>query len=179
MKVTPLGIADAALLESTPHLDERGAFEVFWEAGKGLDGAPSMRPWGAYHSYNDKAHTLRGLHYQAHPHDQARLVSCVRGSIWDVMVDLRPRSPTYLRWEAFALVEAGGCAVYVPRGCAHGFLTLEDRSTVSYLIEGPYVPESLTTLRWNDPAIGIEWPLPPRSHLTISVRDRTAPDFRR
>ena len=179
MKVTPLQITGALLLESVPYRDERGAFEVFWEAGKEFSGLPSMSPWGSYHSFNDKAHTLRGMHYQADPHAQARLVSCVRGSVWDVTVDLRPRSPTYLRWEAIELGEERGRAVYVPRGCAHGFLTLEDRSTVAYLIEGAYAPDSAATLRWNDPAVGIDWPLPAGSRPIVSSRDGSAPDYRR
>lgn len=179
MKATSPTIADAAILESTPYRDERGAFEVFWESDGRADGGIPIVPWGAYHSHNLKTHTLRGMHYQEQPHAQARLVSCVRGSVWDVIVDLRPESATFLGWQAVELNEGCGRAVYVPRGCAHGFLTLAENSTVAYLIEGRYVPESARTLRWNDPAVGIEWPLPAHTEPLLSARDRSAPDFRR
>lgn len=172
-------IANSAILESKPHFDRRGIFEVFWEPGKGGDGGISIAPWGAYHSHNPQVHTLRGMHFQVEPHAQARLVSCVRGAVWDVMVDLRPDSASYLCWDAVELKEASGRSVYVPRGCAHGFLTLVEHSTVAYLIEGPYVPLSARTLRWNDPAIAIEWPLPAHAQPLLSERDQTAPDYQR
>ena len=106
-------------------------------------------------------------------------MSCVRGSVWDVIVDLRPESSTFLAWQSVELSEASGRAVYVPRGCAHGFLTLAANSTVAYLIEGAYVPESARTLRWDDPAVGIEWPLPAGVQPMLSDRDRSATDYRK
>ncbi len=179
MKATPLKIADAVLFETVPYRDERGVFEVFWESGgQSRDDVPIV-PMGAYHSHNLKRYTLRGMHYQEQPHAQVRMVSCVRGSVWDVIVDLRPDSESYMRWNAVELDEASGRAVYVPRGCAHGFLTRVENSTVAYLIEGAYVPESARTLRWDDPAVGIEWPLPAGVQPMLSDRDRSAPDYRK
>ena len=179
MKATPLEIADAVLFETAPYRDERGVFEVFWESAGESGCSVPIVPWGAYHSHNVKRHTLRGMHYQEQPHAQVRLVSCVRGRVWDVIVDLRPDSGSYLRWNAVELDEASGRAVFVPRGCAHGFLTLAEDSTVAYLIEGAYVPEAARTMRWDDPAAGIEWPLPAGAMPLLSARDRSAPDYRK
>lgn len=179
MEVVRHKIANSAILESTPFRDGRGAFEVFWEASAQAAGSISISPESAFHSYNPAVHTLRGMHYQDQPHAQARLVSCVRGCVWDVIVDLRPDSATFLGWQAVELIEGCGRAVYVPRGCAHGFLTLAENSTVAYLIEGRYVPESAKTLRWDDPAVAIEWPLPAQVQPLLSARDSSAPDFRK
>lgn len=154
--------------------DSRGAFETFWEAADLASAGIIFAPISAHHSHNEKAGTLRGMHYQKPPHGQAKLVSCVSGRVWDVAVDLRPNSPTYLRWEATELSTASGRALYIPAGCAHGFVTLTDHATVAYLIEGDYEPTAAGTLRWNDPAVGIDWPI--RDPI-VSERDRLAPDF--
>jgi dTDP-4-dehydrorhamnose 3,5-epimerase len=124
-------------------------------------------------SYNTSALTLRGMHYQAHPHGECKLVRCVRGGIWDVIVDVRPESATYRQWWATHLSAADGTMLYIPEGVAHGFLTLEPGTEVSYQMSTPYVPESARGLRWDDPAFGIEWPQQP---LVMSERDRTYPD---
>jgi len=112
------------------------------------------------------------MHYQHDPHAQAKLVSCVGGAVYDVFVDLRKDSPTYLQWHAEELKEGSGKSVFIPAGCAHGFISLTDNATVSYLIEGAYAPQAAATLRWNDAAIGIQWPFDP---IIISVKDREAP----
>src|SRR5258708_23813644 len=132
-------------------------------------------PWSACHSYNYKRGTLRGLHYQRSPYEQAKLVTCVSGKVWDVIVDLRPSSPSYLQWDAIELEESSGVSIYVPRGCAHGFITLRDHSTVGYLIEGAYRPESVGILRWDDPAVSIPWPV---KDPILSDADRSAPDYK-
>jgi dTDP-4-dehydrorhamnose 3,5-epimerase len=174
MTITELPITGARLLAGAPARDARGSFEVFWEAADLAAVGISFAPANAHHSYNDRAGTLRGMHYQRALHGQVKLVSCVRGKILDVIVDVRPASPTYLRWAAVELAAASGRAVYIPSGCAHGFLTLEDHSTVAYLIENDYRPEATATLRWNDPRFGIQWPV---SEPILSERDRFAPDF--
>ena len=167
-----LTISDAWLLVGPVFRDNRGAFEVFWEqpdlAAAGLRFAPS----NAHHSYNHKAGTIRAFHLQRPPHGQAKLVSCVSGRTWDVVLDLRPESPTFRKWDAVELSSACGKAVYIPAGCAHVFATLEDNTTIAYLIEGGYRPESAAVVRWNDPVLGINWPV---SDPIISDKDRQAP----
>jgi dTDP-4-dehydrorhamnose 3,5-epimerase len=173
-KTETLRIAGAKLLTSSVFSDTRGSFEVFWEqsdvAAVGLSFAPS----NAHHSYNTRAGTIRAFHFQRPPHGQAKMVSCVSGKTWDVILDLRPESPTFRQWEAIELSAASGKAVYIPPGCAHGFATLEDNSTVAYLIEGDYRPELAAVVRWNDPALGISWPM---LDPIISDKDRQAPDL--
>ena len=109
-------------------------------------------------AFNKERGTLRGLHYQAEPHAEAKLVRCIRGAVHDVIVDLRPASPTFKRWVAVELTASDGRMLYVPEGLAHGYLTLEDESETLYLISAPYAPEAARGVRWDDPAFGIEWP---------------------
>ncbi|MBC3941310.1 dTDP-4-dehydrorhamnose 3,5-epimerase family protein [Sphingomonas albertensis] len=112
-------------------------------------------------SRNIARHTLRGLHYQRAPHGEPKIVSCPRGRIWDVAVDLREDSPTYRQWQAFELSQDSDSAVHLPAGVAHGFITLEADSEVHYLMGAAYVPGAATGVRWDDPAIGIDWPAAP------------------
>lgn len=167
-------MADARLIESAPFRDQRGSFDVFWEAPKlallGID----FKPVSNAFSYNDKAGTLRGMHYQKPPHGQAKLVSCVNGRVLDVIADLRRESQTYLRWAATELTAASGRAIYIPSGYAHGFLTLTDHATLAYLIEGDYQPNAAATVRWNDAVLGIHWPV---EFPILAERDRLAEDF--
>lgn len=114
------------------------------------------------------------MHYQKSPHAQSKLVSCSRGALLDVTVDLRAESTSYLTWEAIKLREGDGLSLYIPSGCAHGFLTLEPSSSVAYLIEGDYRPESSRVLRWDDPVVGIHWPC---KHPILSDKDRRAADY--
>ncbi len=119
-------------------------------------------------SFNKARGTLRGLHYQAEPKPEPKLVHCTRGAIYDVAVDLRPDSPGYRRWVGRELSGENHTALYVPPGCAHGFVTLEDDSEVSYLMGETYDPDLARGVRWNDPAFAIDWPLEP---VVISERD--------
>lgn len=112
-------------------------------------------------SRNIARHTLRGLHYQRAPHGEPKIVSCPRGRIWDVAVDMREDSPTYRQWQAFELSQDSDSAVHLPAGVAHGFITLEADSEVHYLMGAAYVPGAATGVRWDDPAIGIDWPAMP------------------
>ena len=125
-------------------------------------------------SYNHARGTLRGMHYQASPHEETKLVRCTAGTVHDVVVDLRSGSETFLQWIAIELSAENRHAAYIPSGCAHGFLTLEDRCEVLYEITPSHEPASSRGYRWNDPAFGIRWPDEIR---VISERDRTFPDF--
>jgi dTDP-4-dehydrorhamnose 3,5-epimerase len=174
VKAIDLPIAGAKLLAAEPFRDSRGSFEVFWEQADLAAAGIPFAPVNSCHSYNQKSGTLRGMHFQQAPHGQTKLVSCVQGAAWDVIVDLRPDSPAYQRWHGETLEADSGRAVFIPAGCAHGFLTLKDDTTIAYLIEGNYNPKAAGVVRWNDPAFGIEWPV---GDPFLSERDRLAPDF--
>jgi len=120
-------------------------------------------------SRSRKKHTLRGLHFQMEPHGEVKLVSCLEGAIWDVAVDLRPQSPTYLRWTAAELSAENMRQLYIPKGFAHGFLSLTEHAAVGYLISTRHEPAAASGLRYDDPAIGITWPAEPAA---MSDKDR-------
>ncbi len=125
-------------------------------------------------SFNSRKGTLRGVHYQAPPHAEAKVVRCTRGAVYDVVVDLRLESATYKDWIAVVLTAEKRNMVYVPEGCGHGFLTLEDETEVFYQMSEFYNPECGRGVRWNDPAFQIIWPA---AVEVISQRDQTYPDF--
>jgi dTDP-4-dehydrorhamnose 3,5-epimerase len=172
MRFTPLPIAGAALLEPEPIRDERGWFARVWCAEElarhGLDGRAAQANLGV----SPRRGTLRGLHYQAEPDLEAKLVCCHRGAAWDVLVDLRPGSPTFRRWHAVELTAENHLAVFVPPQCAHGYITLLPDTAVWYQATTPYAPASARGVRFDDPDLGIEWPIPPE---VISERDRAWP----
>jgi dTDP-4-dehydrorhamnose 3,5-epimerase len=172
-------VAGSYVVEPERLEDERGFFARTFSAdefaARGLD----ERVAQCSTSFNAAAGTLRGLHYQAAPHGEAKLVRCTRGAIYDVAVDLRPDSPTYLRWCGRELNADDGRALFVPEGCAHGFQTLVDDSEVLYQISTPYIPEAARGVRWDDPVFGIEWPPAPPGGRTIAARDAGYPDFAR
>ena len=126
-------------------------------------------------SHNAKAGTLRGLHYQAEPHGEPKIVHCVRGRIWDVAVDLRADSPTFREWVGVELSPEARRIFYIPRGCAHGFITLRDDTDVLYLMGAAFEPGAGRGVRWNDPAFGIRWPFEP---AVLATRDASYEDFR-
>ena len=175
MRFTEAPLAGAFVIEAERHEDERGFFaRTFCErefAERGLNGHVAQGNL----SYNARRGTLRGMHYQRAPQAEAKLVRCARGAIHDVILDLRPASPTYLRHFAIRLDEENRTLLYVPEGVAHGFLTLEDRTEVAYQMSVAYSPDHGAGVRWDDPAFGIAWPEPVR---VIAERDRTYPDFR-
>lgn len=157
-----------------PHVDERGSFaRIFcrleFEAA-GLN--PELVQCSL--SSNPRQGTLRGLHYQAPPSQEAKVVRCVQGAIYDVALDLRPGSPTYLEHHAAELSAANGRALYIPPGCAHGFQTLERDAVVLYFMSDVHRPELSRGVRWNDPAFGIRWPI---ADPVMLDRDRDYPDF--
>lgn len=126
-------------------------------------------------SYSLKRGTIRGMHFQAAPHGQAKLVRCTRGRVYDVAVDIRPDSPTRGQWVGVELTAENRRMIYIPGDCAHGFLTLDDDAEVFYMVSSPYVAEGGRGYRWNDPAFRIAWP--EAGELTIHDRDRTYPDY--
>jgi dTDP-4-dehydrorhamnose 3,5-epimerase len=157
--------------------DERGWFARTFDAGefdaRGLD--PAVAQCNA--SFNARRDTLRGLHYQAEPHGESKLVRCVRGAIFDVAVDLRADSPTFRGWHAVELSAERAHALYIPAGLAHGFQTLADDTEVAYQMGQRYVPGAARGVRFDDPAFAIDWPKP-HAARTVSERDRSYPDFR-
>jgi dTDP-4-dehydrorhamnose 3,5-epimerase len=125
-------------------------------------------------SFNGRKGTLRGLHYQTSPFSEDKLVRCTRGAIHDVIVDLRPDSPTHLRYVGVSLTAENRAMLYVPKGIAHGFLTVADDTEVAYQMSAPYSLEHARGVRWNDPLVGIRWP---GEVQVISARDRAIPDY--
>jgi dTDP-4-dehydrorhamnose 3,5-epimerase len=125
-------------------------------------------------SFNSHKGTLRGLHYQDVPHQETKLVRCTAGAVYDVIVDLRPASPSFKKHVAFTLSAVNHDMLYVPEGFAHGFLTLEDNTEVFYQMSEFYFPESSMGVRWNDPSFGINWPYPP---CVVSDRDQSYADY--
>lgn len=174
MKFIETPLAGVLVIEPEAIADQRGYFARLFDRDEFLDRGLAATLVQSSTSYNRLAGTLRGLHFQRPPHEEAKLVRCTRGSIWDVAVDLRPNSVTYLHWYGVVLSAEDARMLYVPPGCAHGFMTLEDDSEVHYQIDSGYVPEAASGVRWDDPAIGIDWPSVPK---VISERDRTFPDL--
>jgi len=128
-------------------------------------------------SFNARAGTLRGMHYQADPHGETKVVRCVRGAIFDVALDIRPDSPTRWRWHGVELSEDNARALYIPQGFAHGFQTLRENCEVHYLMGTDHVPDAARGVRWDDPAFAIRWPAPPAGGRVISERDASYPDL--
>lgn len=119
--------------------------------------------------------TLRGMHYQRAPHAEAKLVRCIRGAVFDVIIDLRPDSHSYCRWFGLELTEDNGKLLFIPEGCAHGYQILRDDSELFYLVSEFYTPEAEQGLRWNDPRFNIDWPIV--DDVRLSDKDRAWPDF--
>jgi dTDP-4-dehydrorhamnose 3,5-epimerase len=170
--VTPTSLPGAFLVNPERAEDERGFFARTW-AGEELASHGLARQLDLTAvSWNRRRGTLRGLHYQVAPAGEAKLVSCLRGAIHDVAVDVRPGSPTYLRALAVRLDAASLQMLYLAPGLAHGFLTLEDDTLVNYAISGRHSPEHARGLRWDDPALGLRWPATP---AVINARDASWP----
>jgi dTDP-4-dehydrorhamnose 3,5-epimerase len=157
-----------------PNVDARGFFARSWcekeFAQQGLN--PKLAQCNV--SFNTRKGTLRGMHYQAAPFGEAKLVRCTAGAIYDVVVDMRPQSPTFKQWSAVILSSENRAMLYIPEGVAHGFLTLADNTEIFYQMSEFYHPKLSRGVRWNDPTFQIEWPDPV---VVISERDQTYPDF--
>ena len=174
MKFVETGLSGAFLIEPERLSDERGFFARTWcreeFAAHGLD--PSLVQCNI--SFNRKKGTLRGMHFQTRPHEEAKVVRCTQGNIYDVMVDLRPESGTFKQWFGAELSAENRLSLYIPAGFAHGFLTLSDDAEVLYLMSEFFHPECASGVRWNDPAFSIAWP---GKVSVISDRDASYPDF--
>jgi len=157
-----------------PIPDERGFFARSWCRKEFIEHGLNPELVQCNLSMNRRKGTLRGIHFQSAPHQEAKLVRCTRGSIFDVAVDLRPQSATYMQWIGAELTAENRVAFFVPEGCGHGFLTLEDNTEVIYQMSGYYHPEAAQGIRWDDPAFQIAWPAPVE---VISERDCNHPEF--
>jgi dTDP-4-dehydrorhamnose 3,5-epimerase len=167
-------IVGAFAIELERHVDDRGSFARVWCAREFEQHGLDARLVQCSLSSNARKGTLRGLHYSVPPHAEVKLVRCTRGAIYDVLVDLRPHSPSHRRYFAQTLTADNGLALYVPEGVAHGFETLEDSTDVVYQMSEFYDPTCARGVRWNDPAFGVRWPDP---DPILSERDRTYADY--
>jgi dTDP-4-dehydrorhamnose 3,5-epimerase len=171
---TPL--AGVWVLELDRLGDERGWFARGFDAAEFAARGMNPAVVQCNTSFNARRGTLRGMHYQAVPHGESKLVRCVRGAIFDVALDLREGSPTRLRWHGVELNEENRLALYIPAGLAHGFQSLSENTELLYLMGNPFVAEAARGVRWDDPAFAIEWPALDVER-TISERDATYPDY--
>lgn len=174
MLFNPTPLAPACLVDVEPIHDARGFFARTWSSGDMAKHGLVSKLSQCSISWNRHVGTVRGMHYQRAPHEEAKTVRCTRGAIFDVVVDVRPNSPTFLRWFGAKLDEQNRRMMFVPEGFAHGFQTLADDTEVLYLISAAFEPNATAGIRWDDPLVRIEWPLP---ISVISDRDAGYPDF--
>lgn len=170
----PTAVAGAWRIEPERRGDDRGYFARTFCREEFKKQGLAFEPVQCSTSFNALRGTLRGLHYQAAPQAEAKLIRCTRGRIFDVAVDLRPNSPTFKKAAGEILSADNGLQVYIPKGCAHGFITLDEHSEILYMMDELYVPAAARGVRWNDPAFGIRWPEAP---LVMNDRDKGWPDF--
>ena len=168
-EIAPTAIPDVLRIAPRRFGDARGWFSESWRADWGVFAAPPVQD---NHAYSAGGLTIRGLHYQGAPSPQAKLLRCVVGAILDVAVDVRRGSPTYGQHVAARLTAAGGEQLFVPHGFAHGYATLTEEAHVLYKVDGPYDPEAEGAVRWDDPALGIDWP---DGRPQLSAKDEAAP----
>jgi dTDP-4-dehydrorhamnose 3,5-epimerase len=174
MKFVKTKVTAAYIIQPEKKHDNRGFFARVWDAKelqqKGLIGKIAQ----ANMSQSRKKGTVRGLHYQNYPYGEAKIIRCTKGAIFDVIVDIRPKSPTYMKWFGVELNDTNGKMLYVPKYCAHAFQTLKDNTEVSYMVSQFYTPKAERGIRPDDPAFKIKWPLKISS---ISDKDNSWPDF--
>ncbi|NTU78082.1 MAG: dTDP-4-dehydrorhamnose 3,5-epimerase [Chloroflexales bacterium] len=174
MLFAELELKDAYIIDLEKREDNRGFFARTWGQDLFEQHGLVTRVVQANMSFNHTKGTLRGMHFQKNPYAETKLVRCVRGTIYDVIIDLRPDSPTYTRWVGVELSADNRRSVYVPEGFAHGFQTLEDNCEVMYQVSQFYTPSAEGGVRYNDPAFDIQWPLPAG---VMSEKDQRWPDF--
>lgn len=175
MLIEPTSLAGAHVLRIKRHIDERGFFARTWCAHELEQHGLVARIAQSNTSFNEQAGTLRGMHFQSHPFEEVKIVRCTKGAIFDVIVDIRPTSPTYKEWFGIELNEVNRDSLYVPKGFAHGFITLQDKTEVVYLMSDFYVPGSERGYRHDDPTFAIRWPHPIGD---LSAKDKNWPDFK-
>ena len=154
--------------------DERGFFARAWCQRELREHGLESRIAQCNMSFNKRKGTLRGMHFQRPPHEEVKLIRCIRGALYDVIIDLRPQSAAYKRWIGAELTAENRRMLYVPRGFAHGFQTLEEDTETFYMVSEFYTPGAESGVRWDDPSFGIDWPLPPSE---ISDKDQQWTDF--
>ena len=174
MRFRETKLQGAFVIELETLEDSRGFFARVWCQKEFEEHGLVPRIAQVNTSFNVKAGALRGMHYQIAPQEETKVVRCTRGSLYDVIIDLRPDSPTYKCWTGVELTATNHTMLYVPAKFAHGFITLEDNTEVMYLISAAYAPELARAVRWNDPEFNIEWPRPVEE---ISDQDAGWPDF--
>jgi dTDP-4-dehydrorhamnose 3,5-epimerase len=171
---TELSLAGAWLIEPEKSSDQRGFFARMFEVDEFADRGLKTAFVQSSVSFNTRRGTLRGLHYQTDPHGETKLARVTSGAIWDVIVDIRPNSPTAYRWAAVELSAHNHRTLYIPKGFAHGFVSLADNTEIFYQMADPYVPSAAAGMRWDDPRLAIDWPLED-ADLILSERDRLWP----
>jgi dTDP-4-dehydrorhamnose 3,5-epimerase len=172
MHIKECNVSGARVIEPMPHDDFRGRFMRAWCIREFAEHAIDFIPVQANMVHSMVKGTVRGLHYQIAPALEAKLVRCTRGEVFDVVVDLRPTSPTYRTWHGTYLSAENARMLYIPEGCAHGCQSIEDNTEIYYMASAFYSPKDVRGVRYDDPALGIRWPLPPAS---ISDQDRGWP----
>ncbi len=177
LTIKPGALPGMAIVEPQPFRDERGEFMRTFDAEPFAANGLDARVAQCSSSFNLHAGTLRGLHYQLASRGECKLVRCVRGSIFDVIVDLRRDSPTHCRWVGIELSAENRLGVFIPTGCAHGFQTLVPNSQIHYQMSVAFVAEADRGVCWNDPAFAIRWPAPSDGERTINARDRAFPAY--
>lgn len=174
MIFTPTTIPGAWIVDLDPIADERGSFARLYSRETFLDHGIEFSVPQINIAVNAKRGTLRGMHYQTPPYGEAKLVHCIAGAVFDVIVDLRRESAALGRWFGVELNAQSRRALYVPTGCAHGYISLTDQAELFYLMGNAYAQDAACGIRWNDPRISIEWPIEP---TLMSERDRNWPDW--
>jgi dTDP-4-dehydrorhamnose 3,5-epimerase len=169
------GIPGACLIRLERREDERGSFARVWSVRELAEAGLESGFVEANTSVTKRRGTIRGLHYQLPPHGEDKMVRCTRGAVFDVLVDLRPESPTRHTWKGFRLEAGDDTLLYVPRGCAHGIQALADDSEIFYTVTARHAPGAERGIRWDDPFFGIEWPL--AGEPILSEKDAAWPDY--
>jgi dTDP-4-dehydrorhamnose 3,5-epimerase len=175
MRFTELEISGLWLIAIEKSVDQRGFFARTFCGEEFSAHGLAANFCQASISFNEKCATLRGMHFQAKPLEETKIVRCLRGAVYDVAVDLRPKSPTFLKSAGVELSEKNNSSLYIPAGFAHGFITLKDKTTVQYMMTTQFDAKLQRGVRWNDPAFSISWPMSPQ---VISSRDSEYPDFK-
>jgi|SRR5882672_2212423 len=172
MRFLKTDVAGAMTIDPTPHQDDRGRFMRAWCAREFAEQGINFVPVQANMGFSTRKGTVRGMHFQVDPAPEAKLVRCTRGVMLDIVLDLRPASPSYGKWWGAELSAENGRMLYLPEGCAHGYQTLEENTEMYYMTSAYYTPSAVQGVRFDDPAFRIQWPLDP---TVVSEQDRNWP----